>query len=163
MKVLLALVVALGALMVPVSARANVPFECGAAALRPSFGSLDAAMSHEFGKLRLTNVSTGPCWVQGYGGLSFVKHRGGAQVGAPASRTPSSRPKVILAPGASVVSEVEITSVGPYDPALCRPTKVAGFRVFVPDATDAKFVRFPFTTCANRSLGMLQHKAYRRA
>lgn len=157
------MVAALGALAFPVSARASVPLECGVSALKPTMGSLDAAMSHEYGKLKLTNVSTGPCWVQGYGGLSFVKHRGGRQVGAPATRTPSPRPKVILAPGASVVSEVAITSTGPYDAATCRPTPVAGFRLFVPDATVSKFVRFPTTTCANTSLHMLEHKAYRRA
>lgn len=154
---------ALGALLFPVSARATVPLECTSGMLRASFVATDAAMSHQFGNLKLTNASTGACWVQGYGGLSFVKHRGGVQVGSPAGRTPSLRPRVLLGPGRSVVSEVSITSTGPYSVSTCRPTNVAGFRVYVPDSTKAKFVRYATTTCANPSLRMLEHQAYRRA
>lgn len=154
---------AVAALLVPVSASATVPVECTNTMLRASFTATDAAMSHRFGDLKLTNASTGACWVQGYGGLSFVKHRGGVQVGAPASRTPSARPRVLLAPGRSVISEVSITTTGPYDASTCRPTRVAGFRVYVPDSHVSRFVRYATTTCANPSLVMLQHKAYRRA
>lgn len=162
MKILLVMAAALGALLVPATARASATPECTAAMLHASFKPTGAAMSHELGELRLTNVSTGVCWVQGYDGLSFVEQRGGARVGSPAQRTPSPRPRVLLAPHRAAVSEVSITSTGPYDPATCHPTSVAGFRVYPPDSRTSKFVRFPTTTCANASLSMLQHRAYRR-
>lgn len=163
MKLLLVLTALAGALVLPVSARATVPPECTSAVLHASFTTTGAGMSHQFGTMRLTNVSAGSCWVRGYDGLSFVKHRGGVQVGSPAQRTPSLRPRVLLAPGGAAVSEVSITTTGPYDPATCRPTRVDGFRVYPPDSRTPKFVRFATTTCANPALVMLQHKAYRRA
>lgn len=163
MKPLLVLLAVAGSLVVPASAHATAAPECTAGMLHASFRATDAAMSHRFGDLRLTNVSTHSCWVQGYDGLSFVQRRGGMQVGSPAQRTPSPRPRVLLAPGRSAVSEVSITTTGPFDPATCRPTNVAGFRVYPPDSRASKFVRFPTTTCANTALSMLQHRAYRPA
>ena len=153
------------AVLVPVTtADAATAPECHSRALRASF-ALDggAAAGHSYGHLRLRNVSGRSCFVQGYGGLSFVGHGDGTQIGAAAGRTPSRRPRVVLQPGQSAASLVEITSPYPYPRATCRRTATDGFRVYVPDGRRAKFVPFRTVTCANPALSMLEHKAYRRA
>jgi hypothetical protein len=118
-------------------------------------------MSHVFGRIILRNVSDKPCFVQGYGGLSYVGGGNGTQVGAPADRTPSRTPKTILQPGDKVRSAVSETSTAPYPKNVCRPTKVDGFRVYVPDETHAFFIPHPTTGCANPKVHLLEHKAYR--
>jgi len=159
-----AAVLATGALLVPAgtaSGSAAVP-ECGNADLKAGFVATDAATSHRFGRMRLTNISTHSCAVQGYGGLSYVGKGNGTQIGAAAQRTPSSTPLVVLAPGQRAVSAVSMTTSGPYPRRVCHPAKVDGFRVYVPDSTVAQFVPFKTTACANRHLNTLAHKAYRR-
>jgi hypothetical protein len=154
------------ALLVPTTASAGASStpECRSRDLRASFAADGgAAASHRFGHLRLHNVSGHTCVVQGYGGLSFVGHGNGTQVGAAAGRTPSARPRVVLAPGERAASLVEITSPDPYPRKTCHRTHVDGFRVYVPDSTVAKFVPYGTVTCANPKLVMLQHKAYRHA
>ena len=118
-------------------------------------------MSHVYGRIVLRNTSDETCWVRGYGGLSYVGGGNGAQVGAAADRTPSERPKVVLAPGDKVRSAVVETSYAPYPKKKCRPTEVDGFRVYVPDETKSQFIEHPTTGCANPEVHLLEHKAYR--
>jgi len=152
-----------GALLLPLpAATAASPRECTSAMLAASWVDRDAAMSHWYGDLRLTNVSTRTCWVQGYGGLSFVGHGNGTQIGQAAARTPSKIRRVVLAPGQVAASRVEQTSPDPYPKKRCHRTEVDGFRVYVPDSRVAKFVAHPTVTCANKKLTMLEHKAYRK-
>jgi hypothetical protein len=154
---------ATGTLLLPTgaSAKTAVP-ECANADLKASFVATGAATSHRFGRLRLKNISKHTCAVQGYGGLSFVGKGNGTRIGAPAQRTPSKTPLVLLEPGQRAVSAVSMTTTGPYPRKVCHPAKVDGFRVYAPDATASQFVPFKTTACANRHLHTLAHKAYRR-
>jgi hypothetical protein len=163
---MIAVVATAAALLVPTSApaRASSVPECRSGDLRASFAADGgAAASRRFGHLRLRNVSDRSCVVQGYGGLSFVGHGDGTQIGAAAARTPSKRPRVVLTPGQSASSLVAVTSPDPYPASTCRRTRTDGFRVYVPDSHLAKFVPFRTVTCANPKLVMLEHKAYRHA
>jgi hypothetical protein len=137
----------------------SVP-ECTNANLTAKYRGGDAATSHVFGRIVLRNTSDETCWVQGYGGLSYVGGGRGRQVGAPADRTPSARPRVVLEPGAKVRSAVVETSTGPYPKSQCRPRAVDGFRVYVPDETRSQFIVHPTTGCANPAIHLLAHKAY---
>jgi Domain of unknown function (DUF4232) len=134
--------------------------ECTKADLSAKYKGGDAAMSHVFGRIILHNVSSKPCFVQGYGGLSYVGGGNGTQVGAPADRTPSRTPRTVLQPGDKVRSAVSETSVAPYPKHVCRPTKVDGFRVYAPDETHAFFIAHPTMGCANPKVHLLEHKAY---
>jgi|SRR3954463_65475 uncharacterized protein DUF4232 len=135
--------------------------ECTAKNLAASYKGGDAGMSHVYGRIVLRNTSHTTCWVKGYGGLSYVGHGNGTQVGAAADRTPANAPRTTLAPGDKVRSAVSETSTGPYPKSECRPTKVDGFRVYVPDETHSLFVAHPTTGCANPKIHLLQHKPYR--
>ena len=135
---------------------------CRSADLSASYRTTDAAMSHVFGKLRLTNVGEAPCLLQGYGGLSYVGGGDGTQIGAAADRTPSRHVRsMVLQPGQSAVSRVSETSVAAYSTKECRPRAVDGFRVYPPDETHALFVAHVTTGCANPAVHVLSHTAYR--
>ena len=146
------------------SARAGTPrastAECTKANLTATYKGGDAATSHVFGRIVLRNTSDEACFVKGYGGLSYVGGGNGTQIGAPADRTPSATPRTVLQPGDKVRSAVVETSTGPYSPKECRPTKVDGFRVYVPDETRSIFIAHPTTGCANPKIHLLAHKAY---
>jgi hypothetical protein len=134
--------------------------ECKKPDLSAKYKGGDAATSHVFGRIILHNASDHACYVKGYGGLSYVGGGNGTQVGAPADRTPSNTPKTVLQPGDKVRSAVSETSTAPYPKNVCRPTRVDGFRVYVPDETRAFFVEHKTTGCANPKVHLLQHKAY---
>ncbi len=135
--------------------------ECTRADLSAAYKGGDAAMSHVYGRIVLRNTSDAACWVKGYGGLSYVGGGDGTQVGAPADRTPSATPRTVLQPGEKVRSAVAETSTGPYSAQQCRPTPVDGFRVYVPDETRSIYVPHKTTGCANATIHLLAHKAYR--
>jgi hypothetical protein len=141
--------------------------ECTNADLAVSFRLDGAAAGSVFGKLRYKNVSDHRCRTGGYGGLSFVGHRNGTQVGAAATRAPGTPVRsFVLRPGQRAVSLVQIAQTANYPKAQCRPTKVDGFRVYVPDSYTSQFVRYRTTACASkaiRSVGaQLSHEALRK-
>lgn len=148
----------------PASAHAprGVP-ECTNAELTASYRSTGAGMSHEYGKIVLKNVSDHACTIRGYGGLSYVGHGDGTQIGAAATRTRSRERTLVVRPGHKVVSAVSATSAAPYPKHRCRPAHVDGFRVYVPDETRSQFVAHPTRGCRNHRVHLLSHKAYRRA
>jgi hypothetical protein len=148
--------------LAPVSpAQSGTLPECTNDQLVATYKHVDAAMSHVYGRIVLKNVSDQTCWVSGYGGLSYVGGGDGTQVGAPADRTPSRKPKTAVPPGHKVRSPVVETSAAPYPKNKCKPTPVDGFRVYVPDETRSQFVAHPTTGCKNPEVHLLEHKAYR--
>lgn len=134
--------------------------ECSKANLSATYKGGDAAMSHVYGRIILRNTSEDTCFVKGYGGLSYVGGGNGTQVGAPADRTPTATPKTVLEPGDKVRSAIVETSYAPYSKMECQPTKVDGFRVYVPDETRSIFIQHRTTGCANPKIHLLEHKAY---
>ena len=135
--------------------------ECTKANLSAKYKGVDAAMNHRYGRIILRNTSDEACFVKGYGGLSYVGEGNGTQIGAPADRTPTATPKTVLEPGDKVASAISEASYAPYPRRECRPTKVDGFRVYVPDETRSIFIEHKTTGCANPKVHLLAHKAYR--
>jgi len=144
------------------AARAGGVAECTNAELVASYHRGGAAMSHLYGRIVLTNTSDHACGIRGYGGLSYVGHGDGTQIGAAAVRTPSRLRSLVVRPGARVVSPVVEISAGPYPRHRCRPAHVDGFRVYLPDETRSQYVPHPTTGCRNHKVHLLHHKAYRR-
>jgi hypothetical protein len=151
-----------GAVALPVTAHAGSVPECTNADLTASYHAGDAAMSHTYGRIVLTNTSDRTCVTGGYGGLSYVGGGDGTQVGAAADRDPGTVRLYVLEPGQRVHSRVVETSYAPYPRKKCRPTHVDGFRVYVPDATASQFVEHPTTGCANPEVHLLSHRPFRR-
>lgn len=136
---------------------------CKNADLRARFRPTDAGAGHSFGRIVLVNVSRHACRTGGFGGLSYVGGGNGTQVGAPATRTGRSAGSFVLRPGQRAVSQVDEANAADHDRTTCRPRRVDGFRVYVPNATRSQFVAHRTTGCANPSVRLIRHTAYRKA
>jgi Domain of unknown function (DUF4232) len=135
---------------------------CTNAELVASYRGGDAATSHRYGRIVLTNVSDRACVTCGYGGLSYVGGGDGTQVGAAADRTRSKVRELVVRPGRKVVSRVSETVAGVYPRRECRPAKVDGFRVYLPNETRSQFVAHRTTGCRDSGVHLISHRAYRR-
>lgn len=142
------------------SRAAPVVPECTDADLHADYRARDAGAGHRFGVVRLRNTSDRTCFVQGWGGLSYVGGGDGTQVGAAADREGRPGGRVALEPGERALSAVSETVAATYPRARCRPAPVDGFRVFVPDSTRSQLVAHRTTGCRNRSVHLLSHRAF---
>lgn len=124
----------------PASVASHVTPGCTAGVLRLSFGGGDAGMSQQETVLRFTNVGGGACAMYGYPGVSYVAGPNGTQVGAPAQRAGSVRPRIVLGAGQVASTVIHSVDVGVFDPSVCRPTAVRGYRVYAPGDTAAMFI-----------------------
>ena len=131
--------------------RVDAP-ECTNAHLTASYKGRDAAMSHVYGRIVLKNTSNEACWIDGYGGLSYVGDGEGTQIGAAADRIASEKPRTVVVPGGKVRSPVVERSFGAYPKRKCQPQAVDGFRVYLPDETRSQFVPHSTTGCANTEI-----------
>ena len=64
-------------------------------------------------------------------------------------------------PGKKVVSRVSETDAGVYSRRECRPAKVDGFRVYIPNETESQYIPHPTTGCRSHRVHLMTHKAYR--
>lgn len=173
-----AVLLASGALCVPLAATATtattagtgastatathrVTPECGNGDLVASYRATDAGVGHRYGVLKLSNVSGHTCVVQGYGGLSYVGHGNGTQVGAAADRDRGRATRVVLRPGEHARSLVDEVVAQNYPRRRCHPTRVDGFRVYAPDSRTSQFVKHPTIGCAHSRVHLVTHRAYR--
>lgn len=100
-------------------------------------------------KLILTNVAAQRCLLTGYPRVAFAKAPDGPAAGADFTRTPSARQlELRMATGAAGEVLMRLARVGTYDPAVCRPAPVAGFRVYPPEQSESVFVPYPTETCS---------------
>ena len=144
------------------SAQAQTPV-CGNSDVRASYHATDAGAGHRYGEIRLTARAGHTCSVRGYGGLSYVGHGDGTQVGHSAQRDAGTVRTVVLRPGQSAVSTVDETVAANYPRSTCRPTAVDGFRVYVPDSRVSQYVAHRTTACAGTGVHALGHHAFTRA
>lgn len=154
-----------GTALVPAaSATASQAPWCSNHALRASYHHQRGGegMNQYWGWIVLRNASDRTCRTGGFGGISYVGHGNGTQIGAAATRQGRYTPISTLRPGQRVRSLIDETNAGVYDRSRCRPTHVDGFRVYVPNATRSQYVKHPRTGCANASVKLLTHKSYRR-
>lgn len=145
----------------PEAASARAP-SCSSGDLAVSFKYTGGAAGSTYGKMRMKNVSDRTCVTGGYGGISYVGHGNGTQIGAAADRTPGHLRSYALAPGDRLVSVVRMVEAGNYSRHECRPAKVDGFRVYVPNATLSKYVAYRQVGCRNSDIHLLSHQPYRR-
>jgi hypothetical protein len=109
--------------------------------------------------LEFTNLSWHACTLHGSPGVSAVS-LSGRQLGSSAGGDYSGdTPAVMLAPGATASSKLQISDTGDFGltcfvkpPAAGQPLPLptaAGLRVFPPNQFEATFVPFPLQACAH--------------
>ncbi|MFT4082123.1 MAG: DUF4232 domain-containing protein [Nocardioides sp.] len=145
----------------PATAADSMP-ACGNADLVASYTYSDAGAGHTYGWIVLKNVSGHSCHTGGFGGISYVGHGDGTQIGAAAAREGRSY-RLVVKPGTKIRSLVDEVDAGAYSTKKCKPTHVDGFRVYVPNATVSQYVAHPTTGCANDAVELLSHRSYRHA
>lgn len=122
----------------------------------------DEGMNQTWGWIVLRNRSGHRCVTGGFGGLSYVGHGDGTQIGAAATRTGRPARSYVLKPGQRLRSRVHEVNAGVYDRSTCHPRHVDGFRVYVPNARRSQYVVHPTTGCASTSVHLIDHRAYVR-
>jgi hypothetical protein len=135
---------------------------CASADLAVRYHVDGAAMGSTYGYLVLTNRTRRACVTGGFGGLSYVGHGDGTQIGAAAVREPSRVRAIVLQPGQRVRSRVQEVTALNYPRSRCHPVRVDGFRVYVPNSTRSQYVVHPTVGCANPRVHLLSHRAFRR-
>ena len=159
-----AIAIASAAVLLPAVALASsgtaaAPAAAAAAAHRCTAGDLTvwlgtpgngAAGSTSY-DLEFSNTSNGTCTLFGYPGVSATRH--GKQVGSAANRD-HSRPSrlVTLRPGGTAHVLLQITDVGNFSAAACKPVTADSLRVFAPGAFTSIDMPFQgsFRACGRR-------------
>lgn len=101
--------------------------------------------------LDFTNISSSPCTLFGYPGVSFVTGQGGAQLGRAARRNPVAHATTVtLVPGAVAHATLQVAEAGNYDQAQCKPVTAHWLKVFPPDQTAAAYAHFTTQACSAR-------------
>jgi uncharacterized protein DUF4232 len=158
-----AIAVAAGtALSGPAATAASTP-ACGNTDLTASYHGGGGAAGTFYGWIVLRNTSGHTCHTGGYGGISYVGHGDGTQIGASARRQDASAVRTyVLQPGQRLRSRIGETEAANYPRKRCHPAHVDGFRVYVPNATTSQYVVHPRTGCRNAKVHLLFQKPYRR-
>lgn len=127
---------------------------CRTADLNLSKGRTDGAMGSAYTPLIFTNVSSHPCTLTGFPGVSFTTSPNGDPIGAPAVRdTP--KPTVTLGINEKASATLRITSAENYY-ERCKIVPVAGLRIYPPDNRDSLFLPWNEKACANADIDLLE-------
>jgi hypothetical protein len=126
---------------------------CVTSALTLSISGANGAAGSTYETLDLQNSGSVTCTLEGYPGVSYVTGNAGTQVGAAATRDPSSSVVLVtLAPGATATAQLRLIDAGNFDATTCQITPVLGFRVYPPNQTAAGFVAASGEACASTSV-----------
>lgn len=103
---------------------------CAAADLRVSLEYIGGGAGHRSFELALTNDTGKACTLLSKPAtLHFLQ--GDDAVGQPSQPEGSGRGPILLGAGETARADVDITSAGPYDEAVCKPVPADGIRVDV--------------------------------
>jgi Protein of unknown function (DUF4232) len=98
-------------------------------------------------ELEFSDTSTAACSLSGFPGVSAIT-AAGAQLGSPAGWDHSSTPHtVILTPGETAHTVLQIADVANYPSGTCKPANAAGLRIYPPNQRASRTVAFPFRAC----------------
>jgi hypothetical protein len=126
-----------------VAAHSSAIPECKSNTIALSFGGSDAGMSQQEVVLRFTNTGSQSCAIGGFPGVSYVAGDNGQQVGAPAVRTGTIGASITLGPGQVASTVIHSVQAGVFDPNVCKPTPVRGYRIYAPDDRASMFIALP--------------------
>jgi hypothetical protein len=95
--------------------------------------------------LEMSNISSTPCTVYGYPGVSAVS--GTKQLGSAARRNAGTSQLLTLGRGATVYVKLGIVDIGAYSATVCPRVTATGLRVYPPNNTASVIVPFSFRAC----------------
>lgn len=147
--------------MSPAAAGTTTP-ACTNSDLRVTQRYDGAGAGHAYARIRITNVARHACHTGGYGGISYVGGGNGTQIGHSAIREPGTVRTYVLQPGQRLVSELDRVNAQNYDRSTCRPVRVDGLRVYVPNSFTSQYVPLKTLGCRDARVHLLFQRPYRR-
>jgi hypothetical protein len=132
---------------------------CTTSALSARLGASQGAAGSSYIELDFTNISGAACTLYGYPGVSFTAAGTGAaaQIGAAATRDPSSAAKLVtLAPKAVAGAVLRVAVAANYPAAACHPVTARYLRVYPPGERTPLYVAFTSPACSSASSPVLQ-------
>lgn len=102
-----------------------------------------------FTAINFINISTTPCWLEGYPGVAYSEGDPNLTVGLPAvQESPSTSVEVELAPGDIAHAELILKDAGGYPPAECHYVDTSHLVVYPPGSNVPIQISYPSDTCA---------------
>lgn len=116
---------------------------------------------HRFPYLVFTNDSAAPCLLSGHPTVALVGGGNGVVLGAKATPVSSSAKPVTLSPGKAAHAPLDVVVAENYDASKCQPQPADGFRVILPNDTQALFVATTdYVGCANASIALMKVRPF---
>jgi hypothetical protein len=107
----------------------------------------DAGAGSVYYTLEFTNLSGHKCTLNGFPFVNAVSLTG-SLLGHRAAISHMPSHQITLDQGQTGTAAIQIVNVLNFPASRCKPVTAAGFRVFPPNQTRAKFVPFPFGACS---------------
>ena len=138
------------------SAVAAGPAACATTDLKTTIGNSGGGTAGAtYTVINFTNTSNASCTLYGYPGVSLTG-ASAAQIGAAATRSTTSAPKLItLAPGATGNAVLRITDPMVYSTGTCDPATSAYLKIYPPNQTQPLQLPFKTAACSKSSVKLL--------
>jgi hypothetical protein len=120
---------------------------CPSAVLRVEARPAGASAGHRHDLVIFTNTGAGPCWLQGYPGVSYLD-AAGAPAGPPAERLEAPAPRVVLAPGEQAHASLNGSQAYLGTPECGATVEGVTLQVFPPDETVARTTPYGASLCS---------------
>lgn len=127
--------------------------ECASSALHATVDTTQSsgAAGSVYYPIDFTNVSSSPCTLFGYPGVSFVTGISGSQLGRAAGRNTAAGPtSVTLEPNAVAHAILQVADAGNFDASQCQPVTAHWLKIFPPDRFTPIYAHFTVQACSAR-------------
>lgn len=132
------------------------PPGCASRDLKATVGIAQGAAGSVYQVIDFTNIGTSSCSLYGYPGVALAGGSPVTQIGAPASRSTASTPKLVsLAAGASANALVQITDAQNYPTSRCGPTASTYLQIYPPNQTTPIYLAYKSMGCSSTKVKLL--------
>jgi hypothetical protein len=132
------------------------PPGCASRDLKATVGIAQGAAGSVYQVIDLTNIGTSSCSLYGYPGVALAGGSPVTQIGAPASRSTASAPKLVsLAAGATANTLVQITEAENYPTSRCGPTPSTYLQIYPPNQTTPIYLAYKSMGCSSTKVKLL--------
>lgn len=121
---------------------------CTTSQLSLTVGAANGTAGTSYVPLVFTNISSKPCSLEGFPGVSLVS-ASGATLGQPATRDLNKTIEpIIITPNSKAHTTISVPDPGKYPPGACSPQS-ASVKVYPPNQTTALTAKFAAAYCGN--------------
>jgi hypothetical protein len=136
------------------------PPACPTRSLKATAGSSQGAAGSIYQVIDFTNISSAPCTLYGYPGVSLAGGSPVAQIGAAASRSATNPVKLVtLAAGGTASALLRITEAGNYPASECDPVPSGYLQIYPPNQTTPIYLAYKSTACSATAVNLLSVSA----